>query len=168
MVADGVLLEYYDVTANESSLTGEAEEITKSKCPRPPSLPPSLPSSIPPPHFPSGRNRHTSLSFGPPRKTPLPTNIHLSFPPSLPPPSDEDDPFLLSGCQVTGGNGQMLALAVGKESRWGRIREKLEAETKDTPLQVRPSLPPSLPPSFHSSLVLPTFLSSLPSSSPFS
>ncbi|KAM3568386.1 hypothetical protein VYU27_009491, partial [Nannochloropsis oceanica] len=77
VAADGVLLEYYDVTANESSLTGEAEEITKN----------------------------------------------------------EDDPFLLSGCQVTNGNGQMLALAVGKESRWGRIREKLEAETKDTPLQ---------------------------------
>ena len=29
----------------------------------------------------------------------------------------------------------MLAIAVGKESRWGRIREKLEQETKDTPLQ---------------------------------
>jgi hypothetical protein len=45
----------------------------------------------------------------------------------------------------------MLAVAVGNESRWGRIRDKLDAETKDTPLQVLPS-PPSLPPSLTPSL----------------
>jgi hypothetical protein len=38
---------------------------------------------------------------------------------------NEEDPFLLSGCQVTGGSGCMLVLAVGKESRWGRIRVRL-------------------------------------------
>lgn len=48
---------------------------------------------------------------------------------------NEDDPFMLSGCQVTGGSGCLVAIAVGKESRWGRIRDKLEQEIKDTPLQ---------------------------------
>ena len=35
---------------------------------------------------------------------------------------NEVDPFLLSGCQLTGGSGCMVVIAVGKESRWGRIR----------------------------------------------
>lgn len=34
----------------------------------------------------------------------------------------EDDPFLLSGCQLTGGTGTAVVIAVGTESRWGRIR----------------------------------------------
>lgn len=45
------------------------------------------------------------------------------------------DPFLLSGCKVTKGNCLMLVIAVGKESRWGRIKSALATEAKDTPLQ---------------------------------
>jgi len=34
----------------------------------------------------------------------------------------DDDPFLLSGCQLTGGTGRMIVIAVGRQSRWGRIK----------------------------------------------
>jgi hypothetical protein len=34
----------------------------------------------------------------------------------------EEDPFLLSGCQLTGGTGLAIVIAVGTESRWGRIK----------------------------------------------
>ena len=69
------------------------------------------------------------------------THPLTNLPPSLPPGEadeilkNEEDPFLLSGCQITGGSGCFVAIAVGKESRWGRIRDKLETENKDTPLQ---------------------------------
>lgn len=45
------------------------------------------------------------------------------------------DPFLLSGCQITKGYGRMVVIAVGSDSRWGRIKAKLATEHKDTPLQ---------------------------------
>eukprot|EP00953_Heterococcus_sp_UTEX-ZZ885_P013198 7546-Heterococcus_DN1.PRE.1 len=78
--ADGVLIRGADVTANESSLTGEPEDVRKG--------------------------------------------------------ADEgDDPFLLSGCVLTGGHCAMLVIAVGAESRWGRISAKLQEEPADTPLQ---------------------------------
>jgi magnesium-transporting ATPase (P-type) len=65
--ADGVLIRGADVTANESSLTGEPEDVRKG--------------------------------------------------------ADEgDDPFLLSGCVLTGGHCAMLVIAVGAESRCVRGR----------------------------------------------
>jgi P-type Ca2+ transporter type 2C len=65
--ADGVLIRGADVTANESSLTGEPEDVRKG--------------------------------------------------------ADEgDDPFLLSGCVLTGGHCAMLVIAVGAESRYAYAR----------------------------------------------
>ena len=49
--------------------------------------------------------------------------------------NSEKDAFLLSGCQVTAGYCDMLVIAVGDESRWGRIKAKLAVEQADTPLQ---------------------------------
>ena len=36
--------------------------------------------------------------------------------------NQKKDPFLLSGCQVTAGFCKMVLIAVGDESRWGRIK----------------------------------------------
>ena len=47
----------------------------------------------------------------------------------------EVDPFLLSGCNVTHGGCRMLTIAVGAESRWGRIKSRLATEAENTPLQ---------------------------------
>ena len=47
----------------------------------------------------------------------------------------DSDPFMLSGCTVTAGSGQFLAIAVGKRSQWGIIKSKLEKEQDQTPLQ---------------------------------
>jgi calcium-translocating P-type ATPase len=49
--------------------------------------------------------------------------------------NEEKDPFLLSGCQVTEGYCNMLVIAIGGESRWGRIKARLATEAKPTPLQ---------------------------------
>ena len=49
--------------------------------------------------------------------------------------AEEGDPFLLSGCQVASGYCEALVIAVGRESRWGRIKAGLEVEAEDTPLQ---------------------------------
>lgn len=65
--ADGVLIEGDDVTVNESSLTGEAEDVRKGG-------------------------------------------------------DKADDVFLLSGCTLTSGRATMMVVAVGAESRWGRIK----------------------------------------------
>lgn len=65
--ADGVLTQGDDVSVNESSLTGEAEDVRKST-------------------------------------------------------DQGDDVFLLSGCTLTSGRATMMAIAVGAESRWGRIK----------------------------------------------
>lgn len=65
--ADGVLTQGDDVTVNESSLTGEAEDVRKST-------------------------------------------------------EQGEDVFLLSGCTLTSGRATMMAIAVGAESRWGRIK----------------------------------------------
>ncbi|CAM9350626.1 unnamed protein product, partial [Laminaria digitata] len=65
--ADGVLTQGDDVSVNESSLTGEAEDVRKST-------------------------------------------------------EKGDDVFLLSGCTLTSGRATMMAIAVGAESRWGRIK----------------------------------------------
>jgi magnesium-transporting ATPase (P-type) len=47
----------------------------------------------------------------------------------------DNDPFLLSGCTVSAGSGQFLAIAVGKDSQWGIIKSHLEKEQEQTPLQ---------------------------------
>lgn len=47
----------------------------------------------------------------------------------------DTDPFLLSGCTVSAGSGQFLAIAVGKDSQWGIIKSHLEKEQEQTPLQ---------------------------------
>lgn len=65
--ADGVLTKGDDVSVNESSLTGEAEDVRKG----------------------TGK---------------------------------DEDVFLLSGCTLTSGRATMMAIAVGAESRWGRIK----------------------------------------------
>ncbi|CAM9325456.1 unnamed protein product, partial [Hapterophycus canaliculatus] len=65
--ADGVLTQGDDVSVNESSLTGEAEDVRKGS-------------------------------------------------------GDDEDVFLLSGCTLTSGRATMMAIAVGAESRWGRIK----------------------------------------------
>jgi len=51
------------------------------------------------------------------------------------PKSAHSDPFLLSGCQVTDGSARAMAIAVGRNSRWGRIKASLAVESADTPLQ---------------------------------
>lgn len=66
--ADGVLTQGDDVSVNESSLTGEAEDVRKG----------------------AG--------------------------------GGGEDAFLLSGCTLTSGRATMMAIAVGAESRWGRIK----------------------------------------------
>lgn len=78
--ADGVLVKGSAVTCNESSLTGEPEDVRKG------------------------------VEKG-------------------------EDPFLLSGCVMTGGTCTMLVIAVGAESRWGRISAQLQQDPSDTPLQ---------------------------------
>ncbi|KAL3668044.1 hypothetical protein V7S43_006914 [Phytophthora oleae] len=75
--ADAVLINASDLKCNESSLTGEPEDVSK---------------------------------------------IH------------QKDPFLLSSCLVASGRGECLVIAVGAESRWGKIKSKLVCEQKATPL----------------------------------
>lgn len=50
---------------------------------------------------------------------------------------DTTDPFVLSGCTVSAGSGQFLAIAVGRDSQWGVIKSHLEKEQEQTPLQVK-------------------------------
>ncbi|OQR82382.1 calcium-transporting ATPase [Achlya hypogyna] len=44
------------------------------------------------------------------------------------------DPFLLSGCLLSGGRCEAIVTAIGLESRWGRIKSKLVREDRPTPL----------------------------------
>ena len=44
-----------------------------------------------------------------------------------------EDPFLLSGCLCTTGTATFVAIAVGKDSQWGKIQAALEKEHTDTP-----------------------------------
>jgi P-type Ca2+ transporter type 2C len=86
--ADGILLAGSDVVCNESALTGESEDKTKSY-------------------------RADKMSAG----------------------AHELDRFLLSGTSLSTGYGQMLVIAVGASSRWGKTKAKLSGESPDTPLQ---------------------------------
>lgn len=45
------------------------------------------------------------------------------------------NPFVLSGCTVERGSGRFIAIAVGKDSQWGKIKAHLEKEQEQTPLQ---------------------------------
>ena len=45
------------------------------------------------------------------------------------------DPFFLSGCNLVAGRCEALCIAVGPESRWGRIKARLATEPENTPLQ---------------------------------
>jgi calcium-translocating P-type ATPase len=47
----------------------------------------------------------------------------------------ESDPFMLSGSSLATGYAHVLVTAVGEQSRWGKTKAKLAAETVDTPLQ---------------------------------
>jgi len=47
------------------------------------------------------------------------------------------NPFLLSGSTVKEGKGEAVVCAVGRNTRMGRIEEKLEEEPDPTPLQVK-------------------------------
>jgi calcium-translocating P-type ATPase len=49
--------------------------------------------------------------------------------------SHDGDVFLLSGATISSGYGHMLVTAVGVNSRWGRSKAKLVAESAETPLQ---------------------------------
>jgi len=46
-----------------------------------------------------------------------------------------EDPFVLSGCTTVAGSGTFVCIAVGRESQWGKIKEHLEKEQLQTPLQ---------------------------------
>jgi P-type E1-E2 ATPase len=51
---------------------------------------------------------------------------------------EEDNPFLLSGCQVAEGCGKMIVTAVGMNSEWGKTLAKLNVEVdSQTPLEER-------------------------------
>ena len=47
----------------------------------------------------------------------------------------EKDPFFLSGCNLVAGRCEAMCIAVGPESRWGRIKARLVTEPENTPLQ---------------------------------
>ncbi len=49
--------------------------------------------------------------------------------------SPQGDVFLLSGTSLSTGYAHMLVTSVGEQSRWGKTKAKLAAETVDTPLQ---------------------------------
>ena len=42
---------------------------------------------------------------------------------------------MLGGCQVDGGHGKFLVVAVGKNSQWGKTLLQLRTPTEHTPLQ---------------------------------
>lgn len=52
-------------------------------------------------------------------------------------PDEEHNPFLLSGTIVKEGKGEAVVCAVGRNTRMGRIEEKLEEEPEPTPLQLK-------------------------------
>ena len=55
---------------------------------------------------------------------------------SLPVRKSADMPYMLSGCNISDGNGRMVITAVGPNSEWGRTMSKLAVEMEDTPMQV--------------------------------
>eukprot|EP01098_Paradermamoeba_levis_P015007 TRINITY_DN7410_c0_g5_i1.p1 TRINITY_DN7410_c0_g5~~TRINITY_DN7410_c0_g5_i1.p1 ORF type:complete len:546 (+),score=151.30 TRINITY_DN7410_c0_g5_i1:155-1639(+) len=49
---------------------------------------------------------------------------------------NDQKPILLSGCQAVTGFGKCVVIAVGGNSKWGRIKALLDTDHEDTPLQV--------------------------------
>lgn len=52
-------------------------------------------------------------------------------------PQPDSNPFLISGSQIVDGSGTGLVLAVGRNSQLGIMRESMDTETPDTPLQLK-------------------------------
>ena len=50
---------------------------------------------------------------------------------------NEEEPFMMSGCQVTHGNGFMVVTGVGVWSEWGSTLSALQEERDTTPLQAK-------------------------------
>eukprot|EP00003_Mantamonas_plastica_P001222 TRINITY_DN1087_c0_g2_i4.p1 TRINITY_DN1087_c0_g2~~TRINITY_DN1087_c0_g2_i4.p1 ORF type:complete len:967 (+),score=388.13 TRINITY_DN1087_c0_g2_i4:147-3047(+) len=48
---------------------------------------------------------------------------------------DEEKPFMLSGCLVSGGSGRMIVTGTGINSLWGETFANLQTEPENTPLQ---------------------------------
>ncbi|GAM27234.1 hypothetical protein SAMD00019534_104090 [Acytostelium subglobosum LB1] len=49
----------------------------------------------------------------------------------------DSEPYMLSGCQITEGRCEMLVIAVGVNSQWGKLKSLLEVPDSDTPLTVK-------------------------------
>lgn len=52
-------------------------------------------------------------------------------------PQADANPFLISGSQIVDGSGTALVLSVGRNSQLGIMRESMDTETPDTPLQLK-------------------------------
>ena len=52
-------------------------------------------------------------------------------------PEEYYNPFLLSGTIVKEGKGEAVVCAVGRNTRMGRIEEKLQEDPEPTPLQIK-------------------------------
>ncbi len=50
-------------------------------------------------------------------------------------PDGEQDPFLLSGSDLSTGYAHMVVTAVGMHSRWGKSKSRLSTPASETPLQ---------------------------------
>jgi Ca2+ transporting ATPase len=48
---------------------------------------------------------------------------------------DKCNPFLVSGSKLMEGTGDMLVLAVGRNSQYGMLKMKIQQDQDDTPLQ---------------------------------
>ncbi len=70
----------------------------------------------------------------------------------------EKDPFFLSGCNLVNGRCTALCIAVGAESRWGRIKARLAVEPEQTPLQEKLDAMAALIGKFGGGMALLTFL----------
>lgn len=89
MSVDGIIFNSSKVSTDESSVTGESDQVSKSD-------------------FEFGR-----IVDGKPKI----------------------NPFLISGSKVMDGSCYMIVLAIGRNSREGINKEKLQLDTDDTPLQ---------------------------------
>ena len=50
-------------------------------------------------------------------------------------PGHDSDRFLISGSTLSSGTAKALVIATGANSRWGKVKSKLEKDSPDTPLQ---------------------------------
>lgn len=47
------------------------------------------------------------------------------------------NPFLISGSKIMEGTGEMLVLAVGVNSQYGKLKLKIQQDPDETPLQAK-------------------------------